>query len=289
MRFVTIKRENHEEAAIRYGDTVLPLRACNQVLATNYPLDLYSLIERDCVSEVQARMAAVSEGERRRLFEAGLPLDACTFGPLYRHPRKIWGIGLNYREHASDLEATLPTEEPASFMKANTTIIGPGDEICLPPQSERVTAEAEIAIVIGRTCKNVSISEAPSYVAGFTPVIDMTAEDILQKNPRFLTRAKNFDTFFSFGPEMVTQDEISDLHGVKVGTYLNDVLHRENVVSNMTFLPWFLVSFHSQVMTLLPGDIISTGTPGAVVIRAEDIAACKIEGFLPLQNPVRNA
>jgi 2-keto-4-pentenoate hydratase/2-oxohepta-3-ene-1,7-dioic acid hydratase in catechol pathway len=146
-----------------------------------------------------------------------------------------------------------------------------------------VTAEAEIAIVIGRECKDVSVEKAPDVVAGFTPVIDMTAEDILQRNPRFLTRAKNFDTFFSFGPELVTVDEVPDVHSLTVGTYVNGRLHRENVVSNMTFLPWFLVSFHSQVMTLLPGDILSTGTPEASVIRAGDIVECRVDGFLHWQ------
>ncbi len=286
MRFVTLKNGENETLAIRIDDRVVTLQACNQVWETDFPLDLFTLINQGRLDEIKERMSVVTSEELKILKAHSKPVSGAQFGPLYRHPRKIWGIGLNYREHAGDLKAIAPTEEPASFMKADTTIIGSGDEIYLPEQSQRVTAEAEIAIIIGRVCKNVSVSEAPSFVAGFTPVIDMTAEDILAKNPRFLTRAKNFDTFFSFGPEMLTCDEIEDLNSVKVGTYLNGHLHRENVISNMTFLPWFLVSFHSQVMTLLPGDIISTGTPGAVVIRAGDVAGCNIEGFLSLQNPV---
>ena len=114
----------------------------------------------------------------------------------------------------------------------------------------------------------------------------MTAEDILEKNPRYLTRAKSFDTFFSFGPVLVTTDEIEDLHQVEVATYINDELHRKNVVSNMTFKPEYLVSFHSKVMTLKPGDIISTGTPGAVKISDGDTVECRIEGFTTLKNSV---
>jgi 2-keto-4-pentenoate hydratase/2-oxohepta-3-ene-1,7-dioic acid hydratase in catechol pathway len=158
--------------------------------------------------------------------------------------------------------------------------------VMLPAQSERVTAEGELAVVIGREAKNVSEEEAPSVVAGFTTVLDMTAEDILSRNPRYLTRAKSFDTFFSFGPELVTPDEIEDVDALEVATVLNGKVHRSNTVSNMTFSPWFLVSFHSRVMTLLPGDVISTGTPGAAVIQDGDVAECRITGFEPLSNPI---
>jgi 2-keto-4-pentenoate hydratase/2-oxohepta-3-ene-1,7-dioic acid hydratase in catechol pathway len=206
--------------------------------------------------------------------------------PLYRRPRKIWGIGLNYAEHAADLSEAAPADEPASFMRPDTTIIGPGDEVVLPTQSERVTAEGELAVIIGRAAKDVSEAEAPLFVAGFTTVLDMTAEDILRRNPRFLTRAKSFDTFFSFGPELVTPDEIEDVDALEVATVVNGEVHRTNTVSNMTFSPWWLVSFHSRIMTLLPGDVISTGTPGAVVVREGDVAECRITGFESLRNPV---
>jgi 2-keto-4-pentenoate hydratase/2-oxohepta-3-ene-1,7-dioic acid hydratase in catechol pathway len=171
-------------------------------------------------------------------------------------------------------------------MRPDTTIIGPDDEIVLPAQSERVTAEGELALVMGREAKDVSEEDAPLFVAGFTTVLDMTAEDILRKNPRYLTRSKSFDTFFSFGPELVTPDEIEDVNALEVATVLNGKVHRSNTVSNMTFPPWWLVSFHSRVMTLLPGDVISTGTPGAVIIQDGDVAECRITGFEPLSNPV---
>jgi 2-keto-4-pentenoate hydratase/2-oxohepta-3-ene-1,7-dioic acid hydratase in catechol pathway len=172
-------------------------------------------------------------------------------------------------------------------MKGDHTIIGPGDTIELPPQSERVTAEAELGVVIGRTCRFVPQDSALGVIAGYCLILDMTAEDILQRNPRFLTRSKNFDTFFSFGPELITPDEVVDVNRLMVATYRNGQLHRQNVVANMAFPPDYLVSFHSQVMTLYPGDIISTGTPGAVVIEDGDLAECRIEGLGALANPVR--
>lgn len=299
MRLIAWQDDDKEQIGVIIGDEVVSTTTLNRYGNQDFPTDFLSLLGSGRFDEFkqfasalgssEAANGSVSE-ERKALLaqclQDAVQLTDIQIAPLLRRPRKIWGIGLNYVEHAGDLKAVLPTEEPASFMKADTTLIGPGDTILLPWQSARVTAEAEIAVVIGKTCHNVSIEDAADYVAGFVSVIDMTAEDILQKNPRFLTRAKNFDTFFSFGGELLTVDELQNLSNVVVGTYKNGQLHRENVIGNMTFDPWYLVSFHSQVMTLLPGDIISTGTPGAVVIRDGDVAECRIEGFLPLVNPV---
>jgi 2-keto-4-pentenoate hydratase/2-oxohepta-3-ene-1,7-dioic acid hydratase in catechol pathway len=210
------------------------------------------LIEDGLVHDLGRRWDALSEKEQEDLAARSIPVADLAYAPLYRRPRKIWGIGLNYAEHAGDLDEKAPSEEPASFMRPDTTIIGPGEEIRLPEQSQRVTAEAELAVVIGREAKDISEEEAPSIMAGFTTVLDMTAEDILRKNPRYLTRAKSFDTFFSFGPELVTTDEVDDVGALEVSTVLNGEVLRTNTVANMTFSPWWLVSFHSRIFPLLP-------------------------------------
>ncbi|MFO8148687.1 MAG: fumarylacetoacetate hydrolase family protein [Trueperaceae bacterium] len=208
-------------------------------------------------------------------------------GPPLRHPRKILGVGLNYAEHAGDLGERRP-DEPATFMKPATTIVGPGDEVVLPPQSQRTTGEAELGLVIGRRCRGLSEDEALEAVAGVVPIVDMTAEDILQRNPRFLTRAKSFDTFFAFGPHLVTLDEVGELEALEVRTTLDGVAHRSNTVANMMFSPRTLVAFFSQVMTLEPGDVISTGTPGAVVLRHGATIGCVIPGIGEIACPVRD-
>jgi 2-keto-4-pentenoate hydratase/2-oxohepta-3-ene-1,7-dioic acid hydratase in catechol pathway len=269
-------------AIVRPGGAVL-LSEVNDAFGTSWSTTVQGLLER---GEVAALRDWVVGADAGRLDGLALPEDRVAHAPLYRHPRKIWGIGLNYVEHAADLSEKAPSTEPASFMKPDTTIIGPGDAIRIPPQSQRTTAEAELGVIIGRECKDVSEADAPSVVAGFTTIVDMTAEDILEKNPRYLTRSKSFDTFFSFGPELVTVDEVDDVDALQVSTLHNGEVYRRNVVSNMTFRPWWLVSFHSKVMTLLPGDIISTGTPGAVHIRSGDVTGCSIDGFRDLSNPV---
>lgn len=229
----------------------------------------------------QLRAAAASADD-------GLFRDDVTLTAPYRHPRMIWGIGLNYVEHASDLTETVP-DEPASFIKADHTVIGPGEPIPLPSQSERTTTEAELGLVIGRYCRDVEPQDALAHLAGVVPVLDQTAEDILQRNPRFLTRAKNFPGFFSFGPAIVPLAEAvqgGSLADVEVSTVVNGTAHRTSTISHMRYDPAYLISFHSKVMPLYPGDIISSGTPGAVPVRPGDVAQCRIPGVGVLTNPV---
>jgi len=286
LRLATVRLEETETAVVALDDRVVPLAKINKSFGTGWSTDIYSLLERGHLEDIRRWLSERSAAGLKEVSDEAVPSPRASYAPLYRRPRKIWGIGLNYVEHAGDLDEVSPSDEPASFMRPDTTIIGPGDEIRLPEQSERVTAEAELAVVIGREAKDISEEEAPSIVAGFTTVLDMTAEDILRKNPRYLTRAKSYDTFFSFGPELVTTDEVEDVEALEVSTVLNGEVRRRNTVSNMTFSPWRLVAFHSRIMRLLPGDVISTGTPGAVVIKQGDVAECRISGFKPLANPV---
>ena len=277
MRLCTIADENgHESAAVVVADRVVTVDDINQQFYENWPTDVFSLLQRGLDRLLNEQAQALSVMQSRQKF---------SFKPLYRHCRKIIGIGLNYLDHAKDLNAPHPTE-PASFMKGDNTIIGLKDSILLPRQSERVTAEAELAVVIGKTCRGVSENVAMSCVAGFCLVIDMTAEDILQRNPRFLTKSKNFDTFFSFGPELITPDELPDILSLRVGTWKNGELYRENTISNMAFQPAYLVSHFSDISTLYPGDIISTGTPGATPISSGDEVECRVAGFQSLINTV---
>ena len=268
MRLCTYVDGESTKSGIILGDRLCPLHESN----------MKEVIGKYDVSQLQS---IVSDNDR-----ALIDLENIELTSPYLDPPKIWGIGLNYREHAKDLDENSPDQEPASFMKPTTTIVAPGSPIILPVQSDRVTGEAELGVIIGKRCKDVSLSQAPQVIFGYTTIIDMTAEDILRRNPRFLTRSKSFDTFFSFGPVVVTADEIDDLSAVTVRTILNGEIGAENIVANMTFGPLELVSFHSHVMTLEPGDIISTGTPGALKLSHGDQIGCFVEGVGTLYNPV---
>lgn len=263
-------------------DPVRGLVPVDRVVDGHFPSAL-EVLSRFTAGELEKRLAEAADADFR-------PVEQVRLTAPYRNPRKVWGIGLNYVEHAADLSEVSPSTEPASFLKGDHTIIGPGEPIPLPWQSERVTAEAEVGLVIGRYCRNVSPEEALDYVWGVVPILDQTAEDILARNPRYLTRAKNFPGFFSFGPHIMPMHQVrerfGDISRVEVATVRNGEVHRANTVANMMFGPRHLVSFHSQVMPLFPGDIISTGTPGAVQIHAGDVAECRIDGIGILSNPV---
>jgi 2-keto-4-pentenoate hydratase/2-oxohepta-3-ene-1,7-dioic acid hydratase in catechol pathway len=207
-----------------------------------------------------------------------VPVEHVSLSSPLDRPRKLWGIGLNYAEHASDLNERRP-DEPASFMKPTTAAVGPGGPIRLPSTdlTDHVTAEAEIGVVIGRRCSNVPLSDVDQVIAGYVPIIDMTAEDILERNPRYLTRAKSFDSFIVIGPWIVTQESIGSLEDIGVRTIVNDTVAAENTVDNMMKPPRELVAYHSQIMTLEPGDVISTGTPGAQLIKAGDTVTASID------------
>lgn len=209
------------------------------------------------------------------------------FGPPLSRFGKLWGIGLNYAEHAGDLDEQRP-DEPASFLKPNTAVTGPGGPIRLPPtdQSDRVTAEAELAVVIGRECRAVDEASVDDVIAGYLPVIDMTAEDILQRNPRFLTRAKSFDSFLVVGPTIAVPDDSPALEERTVRTIVNETVAAENEVRNMLFPPREIVSFHADVMTLQAGDLFSTGTPGAEPIEPGDRVRASVETIGTVDAPV---
>lgn len=242
------------------------------------------------VIEINARHGAQLPNDVLALIEAGhkdlptadvmrLPLSEITPVLPYDKPGKIWCIGLNYLSHAEDINAVQP-EEPGSFMKPASCMFHPGGDIVLPPAevSDDVDAEGELGVVIGRTCRFVPIEHIPDVIYGYTVTLDLTALDVLRKNTRYLTRSKSIDTFFSFGPVIVTSDEIGDVDSLEVITEHNGGICSRDFVHHMRTRPHELVRFHSDYMTLHPGDLISTGCPKGARIKAGDRVGGLIEG-----------
>lgn len=285
MKLVSLRVNEVEQAAIAVPEGYVLIDTINHSEHASWSTAIFEIITG---GQLEALTAWYNEAGREKL--KGLEIIAAAEAqtvPLYRRPRKIWGIGMNYVKDPAELAHIPADEEPVSFMKPDTSLIGDGETIIRPKQSSQVTTEAELAIVIGRTCRNITEAEAPGAVAGFAAALDTTAADIHAKNLRFLTRAKSFDTFCTLGSELITTDEVGNVLNLQVETWQNGELQHKNVVSNMRFSPWYAVAFHSEVMTLLPGDIILTGTPGAVVIRDGDIVECRINGFKPLLSKVQ--
>ncbi len=201
-------------------------------------------------------------------------------------PSKIVCVGRNYAEHAAELGSTLP-KEPLIFLKPPSAIIAPEDAIVLTPLSERVDYEGELAVVMRRNCRRLKASdEVRPYILGYTCLNDVTARDLQKKDVQF-TRAKGFDTFCPFGPWIETE---LDLGAARVETFVNGQRRQSASVSEMVFAVDFLIRWISQVMTLVPGDVISTGTPSGVsLLSAGDVVEVSVSGIGTLRNRVATA
>ena len=198
------------------------------------------------------------------------------------NPSKIIAIGLNYIDHAKELKMNMP-DYPLIFMKPSTSVIGNGDAIILPPQTKELNYEGELAVVIKEKARNVSQDEAWRFIAGYTCANDITARD-LQRIDGQWTRAKSFDTFCPLGPRIVSG---VDPKYRSIITRVNGAVKQDSNTKNMIFDVFELVSFISEIMTLLPGDVIITGTPpGVGAIEVGDVVEVEIEGIGVLKNTV---
>ena len=195
---------------------------------------------------------------------------------------KVVGIGRNYAAHAAELGNDVP-DEPLMFLKPNTTVVGPGDPVFYPRQSKDVHYEGELAVVIGRICRDVAPDRVKDVVYGYTVGNDVTARD-LQKGDVQYTRAKGFDSFCPLGPWIETDLDVGDL---RVQTYLNGDLRQDGSTKQMIFDVPTLVAHVTSVMTLLPGDVILTGTPeGVGPMKPGDEVEVTIAGIGSLTNKV---
>lgn len=203
-------------------------------------------------------------------------------------PSKIVCVGLNYKDHAAEVKKPLPAE-PLIFIKPSTSVIGPGEPILLPENVGRVDHEAELAVVIGRRATRVAEPEADAYVFGLTCVNDVTARD-LQVQGAGYTRAKGFDTFAPVGPCIARGIDYASREGLKVEGWVNGTNRQSSSTRELIFTIPKLIAFISANMTLLPGDIISTGTPAGIgPLNAGDTVTIRVEGVGELTNAVRSA
>ena len=272
------KGTRHGGVVTRAG--IVPVAEINARRGTQIPDDLLGIIQAEDSSGAMETLrdvdglAAIPFHEVRPL----LPYDV---------PPKIWCIGLNYKSHAVDIQAVQP-EEPGSFMKPASCMFEPGGEIQLPPPelSNDVDAEGELGVIIGKTCRFVPGDQVGEVIFGYTTTLDLTALDVLKKNTRYLTRAKSFDTFFSFGPVIVSADEVADVNALEVITEHNGAVCSRDFVRNMHHNPFELVRFHSDYMTLHAGDLISTGCPKGARIAPGDRVRSRVEGVGQLEATV---
>ena len=215
-------------------------------------------------------------------------------GPPVRRPSKIVCVGLNFFDHAAESNMKVP-DEPVLFTKASTSLSGPFDDIILPRGSEKTDWEVELAFVIGRRAKYVSEEEADDYIAGYTVLNDVSERAYQIERGGQWVKGKSFDTFAPTGPCLVTSDEIDDVNDMRMWLRVNGELVQDGSTAKMVFNVPQLLSYISRFMTLLPGDIVSTGTPAGVglgfkpprYLRPGDIVELGIEGLGEMRQRVR--
>jgi 2-keto-4-pentenoate hydratase/2-oxohepta-3-ene-1,7-dioic acid hydratase in catechol pathway len=243
-----------------------------------YAADRYgrlSLIEGDVFGEYRLG-EQIAQGD----FPRDLPPGARLLAPV--EPSKIVAIGLNYREHAAEQSKPAPTE-PVVFVKPSTAVIGPGDVIRLPSGVGRIDYETEIGVVIGRRASRVPRERALEHVLGYTCVNDVTARDLQRRGYQY-SHCKGYDTFAPIGPCIATG---LDPDAIALEGWLNDERRQQATTAQLIFAVPDLIAYITQVMTLLPGDIISTGTPSGIgVLSPGDTFTIKVEGVGELSNPV---
>ncbi len=243
---------------------------------------------------LEAGDRAIKEAEEaaERAVDHFIPLAEVDLRAPIARPPKILAVGLNYADHVAETGRDKP-EIPMIFNKQPTSVCSPGEPIHVPKVSERVDWEGELAFVIGKRCRHVSAADAPSVIAGYTIVNDVSVRDWQMRSPTF-TMGKSFDTHCPLGPVIVTPDEVGDPHSLDIRTWVNDDLRQSSNTRELIFNCFALVEHLTTAFTLEPGDVISTGTPSGVGaamdpptwLRPGDVVRISIERIGELSNPV---
>lgn len=272
MRFCAYHEYDAIATGLAFGEKVVGLDDLNDALGMDFGPDLDTLLRRG----QQDQLAKALDSDR--VPRSGWRIPNLRFAPPLAHPNKIWGVGLNFAAHAADLAGELQ-EEPMAWMRPATTLAGHGATARLPPGIGTVTAEAEIGVVMGRYAHKLeSRREAKDAVFGFVPVLDLTAEELLKKNVRNLTRAKSYDGFCIVGPFVATPDEWEPSAQTRIVTSV-DGEEKAGLVAQMRHDPYELVRFFSHVFPWEPGDLLLTGTPGALPLRAGSTMTASVDGL----------
>ena len=281
MRWVSFGEPGAEQAGVLQDRRIVPLRH----LHPEWDGGLRQLLARLTPQEVQARL---DQGD-----PPGVPVHSVRLGPPVPGAGKVICVGLNYVDHAAEQNKTLP-EAPLFFVKASTALAGPLDDVVIPAGITHVDYEAELACVVGRGGRNIPQESALEHVAGYMVLNDVSARKLQRQEGQWF-RAKSSDTFAPCGPALVTADEIPDPHALDISLELNGEVRQQSNTRNLHFRIDFLISYLSRTMTLEPGDILSTGTPGGVGVYSDppvflkdgDRMVTRVASLGELQNHVR--
>jgi len=285
MRLVQFTDGSHSRVGIEVkkdGD-IIDLHAVNSSIASN----MKKFLEGGATS-LSIAQRALESGEHM------LPRENVTILSPVTEPEKVICVGMNYVDHCEEVNAPIPTK-PLIFSKFASAITHPGSPIYLPSFTKKLDWEVELAIIIGKKGKNIEEHNAMDHVAGFTVAHDVSARDWqLEENGGQWLLGKTSDSFLPLGPALVTKDEIEDPHDLGIRCRVNGATKQDSNTKNLVFKTEKLISFISQFFTLVPGDIISTGTPPGVgcfqkppvFLKVGDVVECEIDGIGTIQNTI---
>jgi 2-keto-4-pentenoate hydratase/2-oxohepta-3-ene-1,7-dioic acid hydratase in catechol pathway len=267
MKLVTFIQDNQFRLGIKTEQGVLDVAAALSTVPSrvSIPTTVHEVIDGgaaavEALHQYVKHALTQSDNEKSYLLEE----STLTIGPCVTHPNKIICVGLNYRKHAEETNAAIP-EYPILFNKFNNTLTGHNHEVPLPKVSQKVDYEAELVIVIGKTAKYITKEAALSHVFGYCNVNDLSARDLQLRTQQWLL-GKSCDKFSPLGPYLVTADEVGNPNNLEIKCIVNGEVRQNSNTSDMIFKCDEIVSYISQHMTLVPGDIILTGTPQGVVL-----------------------
>lgn len=290
MRLLSYGDKGEERAGVLLGEGIIDVSAFDHSL----PNGVRDLLACGALPRLMEATKAFQAGDHPAGAEI-IPLGDVRLGPPVPNASKVICLGLNYADHARE-QHKEPPSAPLLFAKAPSALSGPHDDIAIPTQDDRVDCEAELAVVIGKTTRNVSRDLAMDAVAGFMVFNDVSART-LQRGDGQWFRGKSFDSFAPCGPSLVTPDEITDPHSLAIASYINETNLQKSNTSELIFDIPFLISYISEAMTLLPGDVIATGTPAGVgvfrdppiFLKPGDIVAIEIESMGRLESKIVSA
>lgn len=291
MKLVRFRYEKGESYGFLTGNgMVICLPSLAKSLHKQLPEKLEEFVGADIIKKAEEML---EKAPKDIVSAVSMPVGKTTLLAPLTHPSKIICLGLNYRDHAAEQNATIP-DEPIIFFKPNSAIIGPNEYIVKPSFVKQLDYEAELAAVVGRKAKNIPISEAKEYIFGYTILNDVSARDVQFKDKQW-TRGKSFDTFAPMGPCIVTQDQIWDVTNLSIRTWVNGEIRQNSTTKNMVFNVYEILHHLSRVMTLEPCDIIATGTPAGVgfamkpkpkFLQHGDVVKIEIEKIGVLENRI---
>jgi 2-keto-4-pentenoate hydratase/2-oxohepta-3-ene-1,7-dioic acid hydratase in catechol pathway len=288
MRLLSFGAPGAEKPGVLVDGMILDLLAIDPTL----PRSIREILQEQRLDDVARAIRHMDAPEPDETLQL-LPLESTRLGPPVPNASKIVCIGLNYADHAAEQNRPLP-EKPLLFAKAPSALIGPGDPILLP-ENEQVDVEAELAVVIGRRARDLSARAAQDVIAGYMCFNDVSGRKA-QYSDRQWFRGKSYDTFAPCGPFLVTADEIPDPHALGIGSRIDGRVMQESCTDQLVFRIPQLIEYISHSLTLLPGDIVATGTPAGVGVFRQppvfledgDVVTVTIESLGTLTNPVRS-